>query len=327
MNDTTNNTIPTLSAQQAAWLQDSHLSCADSRLAVLKASGEGLDTYLQGQVTQDLGLLSVSRSLYCAILTPQGKAVSDFHIMQGADDERIIVAQASHAVKLVARLRQFALRMPLRIGVVSDMAVISVQGPQTNEALQQAELPVPADERLATASSSDDKVTAMRLPEAAVDGVRLILPSDRVDECMERLGDAVDVDCLEAARIIHGTPRFGVDWDEKVHPLNANLIEYGGVSFDKGCYVGQEVTSRMQWRGGIKKALYHLRLPAAPASLPFPLYLTANTAVAHVSSAACDSEGSCYGIAQLKIEDVDGGKVFRDADANPIEVVGRCSPA
>ncbi|HKJ83171.1 MAG TPA: folate-binding protein [Mariprofundaceae bacterium] len=326
MNSTTNNVIPKLSTQQAEWLQHDHISCIDSRLAVLKASGEGLDEYLQGQLTQDLGRLSASLGAYCVVLTPQGKAVSDLWIMQGTDGERILIAEESYSVNLVARLRQYALRAPLRMGVVANMTVLSVQGVETDSILRRAGLPVPSSERLSVASLPDREITAMRFPDAAGDGVRLVLPVDLADSFVEKTGHCVDIDCLEAARIVHGTPRFGVDWDQRVHPLNANLIEYDGVSFDKGCYVGQEVTSRMHWRGGIRKALYRIRLPALPESLPVSLHLAPNAPVGHVSSIACDGDGTYYGIAQLKIEDVDAGKVFHVANDDPVEVLGRCSP-
>ncbi|HKI61511.1 MAG TPA: tRNA-modifying protein YgfZ, partial [Mariprofundaceae bacterium] len=82
--------------------------------------------------------------------------------------------------------------------------------------------------------------------------------------------------------------------------LNANLIEFNGVSFEKGCYVGQEITSRMHWRGGIKKKLYRVGIEEQPDSLPCPLFTTAK--IGELKSAAIDHEGACTGIALLPVE-------------------------
>jgi len=104
-------------------------------------------------------------------------------------------------------------------------------------------------------------------------------------------------------RIIRGMPDFGAEWNESVFPLNANLIEFDGVSFEKGCYVGQEVTSRMHWRGGIKKKLYRVAIDGSPDTLPCPIKSTANIGELH--SAAINHENNCFGIAHLPIETVE----------------------
>jgi len=112
--------------------------------------------------------------------------------------------------------------------------------------------------------------------------------------------DSVSEHEVEAMRIIRGLPCFGTEWDSSIHPLNANLMEFDGVSFEKGCYVGQEVTSRMHWRGGIKKRLYRIAIDGVPEQLPCPIRSTAN--IGMLKSAAIDHEGHCCGIAWLPIE-------------------------
>ena len=123
-----------------------------------------------------------------------------------------------------------------------------------------------------------------------------------------------------------GVPSFGVDWDEKIHPLNANLIERNGVSFDKGCYVGQEVTSRMHWRGGIKKKLYRVSLmregfDGEGVVLPIPILTTVK--VGELTSVA-DSKDGLFGIALLPISVVDAATPLKLEDGTEVKVLGIC---
>lgn len=289
-------------------------------LAVLKASGEKLREYLQGQITQDIKGLDAAHALYAMALTPQGKAVADMVVAEGDDEALILLTWRSHAEELVARLRRFAIGQALRMGIVADMAVHSIQGADAPARLQAAGLPDPGEQPLAAAF--DDGVLVLAMPEAASRGYWLVADAARLDALALPPELSVDEAVIRGARIRQGHPVFGIDWDASVHPLNANLAEYGGVSFDKGCYVGQEVTSRMHWRGGIKYRLYRLRLGSAPASLPAPVLTT--VAVGSVTSAVADSDGAVYGIARLPISVADSDAPLQLEDGSPVTILGPC---
>lgn len=289
-------------------------------LAVLKASGEKIRDYLQGQITQDIKGLDADHALYAMALTPQGKAVADMLVAEGDDETLLLVTWRSHAEELVARLRRFAIGHDLRIGVVADMAVHSLQGPDAPARLQAAGLPDPGAEPLAAACG--DGVLVLAMPEAAACGYWLVADAGRLDGLALAPELAVDEAVIRGARIRQGHPVFGIDWDASVHPLNANLAEYGGVSFDKGCYVGQEVTSRMHWRGGIKYRLYRLQLTSIPASLPAPIQTTA--AIGSITSVVADSDGAVYGIARLPISVADTDAPLQLEDGSPVKILGPC---
>lgn len=295
-----NHTIAEMPAAVRAQLKSAHIASACPRIAILKASGAGLLEYLQGQITQDIRKLKARHGIYTCMLTPQGKTVADMHIIQSEADSVLMLVERSHATALVGRLRQYMLGYELRIGIVEELAVISVQGPETDTGLAHAGLPVPEQESLASACLPGTETYAMRIPEAAGQGVWLILPQCDMEDCLVRLGNTVGEEALEVARILHGQPRFGVDWDEHIYPLNANLIEQQGVSFDKGCYVGQEVTSRMHWRKAIKWRLYRVQLSSAPAAIPCPVLTSAR--VGTLTSLARNTEGELFGIAHLRIQ-------------------------
>jgi len=281
-------------------------------LSVVKASGNGILDYLQGQITQDIKLLSPNKAIYAAILTPQAKVVTDFHLLMGEENEVIFICPSSTAIALVERLRRFMLGYTLRIGVVSSWKVVSVQGEGTQAFLSDHALTMPAS-KLSTCNTQD--IGIINMPESADHGVWLIA---------EHLPFAASEDesAAEHGRIAKGIPIFGIDWDNTMFPLNANLMEREGVSFDKGCYVGQEVTSRMHWRKGIKKKLYRIQTSTAPDALPCPVL--SSSKIGHISSLTCTGSEQYTGIALLPIAIVDENKPLHLSDGSEVLVLGIC---
>jgi len=281
--------------------------------SVVKASGKEVLKYLQGQLTQDVKKLSESQALYSVILNPQAKAITELYLLQGEADEVVMICPQLQAVRLVERLRQFSLGYQLRVGVVSSWQVQSVQGEAADDFLLSNNLPVPDSSTLSVAKKNE--VFVLRMPEAANSGVWLIGSELNLEANVEE-SDLIKL------RVLKGVPTFGVDWDENIHPLNANLIERNGVSFDKGCYVGQEVTSRMQWRGGIKKKLYRVEVEAFPEILPCPIQTTVN--IGMLTSLATNERGHHLGIALLPIETVEADKSLTLEGRQRVTVLGVC---
>jgi len=284
--------------------------------SVVKASGENLLKYLQGQLTQDVSKLSEKQAIYSVILNPQGKAVSDFYLLLTKEKkdwaEVMFLCPSAFALSLVERLRMFAMGYDLRIGKVSSWQVFSVQGDGIDNFLQANNLPVPLHEKLA--SMHLDTVSVLRIAEPSQGGV-WVIGADLSLSCN------IDESEVERGRILQGTPLLGVDWDTKLHPLNANLMDRDGVSFDKGCYVGQEVTSRMHWRGGIKKKLYKVRLDDE-VSLPCPVLTTVK--VGEMTSLVQGDSGQYFGIVLLPIEVVDSGEPLTTERGYKLDIIGIC---
>jgi len=301
-----NQHLPRLSQPTVDMLIQSYVSGKRNLWAVLKASGTGIRDYLQGQITQDMTKLSTDQGIHACILTPQGKAVSELYIVEGQADELIMLTPTALAEDTVARLRRFALGTDLRMGMVDSLAICSLQGANAAEGLAEFELPEPGPQWLATSRHPSEDIVALCMPNDPR-GFWVIAPIERIDQALKASKTVVTEDEIEAMRIIQGLPRLGAEWSPALHPLNANLSEFEGVSFDKGCYVGQEVTSRMHWRGGISKKLYKVTLDSCEGidALPCPLFAsTENGAVklGELCSAAMDHEGIVHGIALLSIE-------------------------
>ncbi|MDQ6969091.1 MAG: folate-binding protein [Mariprofundus sp.] len=312
--------LATLSTATSEHLKHAHVIVKNSLWSVLKASGSDLRTYLQGQITQDINKLTNQQAIHSCILTPQGKAVSELFMIAGQHDELIILTPSSHAEATVARLRQFAIAHQLRIGIVDSLSVYAVYGSATFACLDQFSLPdfTSAETEPAWLSCSrkqDDDLYALHMhsnPQHCwlIGEAKQIEPHIS-DPNLSNQYQLLDTE-LEALRILYGLPVFGIEWNERMHPLNANLVELDGVDFNKGCYVGQEVTSRMHWRGGIKKKLYRVKLAESPTELPCAI--RSSVKIGELLSAARDDQDQYIGIALLPIETVESLEASETAE-------------
>jgi folate-binding protein YgfZ len=191
-------------------------------------------TFLQGLVTADILGLTAGESRWAALLTPQGKILFDFLVVEQGDDTLIDCARAQ-LEELKKRLAFYKLRAQVGIEPVPGMAVAA--------ALPGTEIAVPS-----AIVFADPRLSDM--------GSRALLSHDHASALN---GDARD---YRARRIVLGVPDTVEDIGSgALFPHEANLDQLGGVSFTKGCYVGQEVVSRMEHRGTARSRI----LPIAVA--------------------------------------------------------------
>ena len=209
---------------------------------VVRVSGEDATVFLQGLLTNDVGRLRPGEACYAALLTPQGKILFDMLFVRVAAEAGaayLLDCAASQAADLARRLGFYKLRAKVAIADESaDHVVIACWGGEPENAPGGIVYADPRDSRL---------------------GWRAILPRARA----EAVGEA-GVDQYEALRIGLGVPKGGVDFAYgDAFPHDANLDLINGVDFEKGCYVGQEVVSRMRHRGTARKRVARLKLAAA----------------------------------------------------------------
>mgnify|MGYP001021344562 CR=1 FL=1 len=141
---------------------------------------------------------------------------------------------------------------------LEDMGLLSLQGPQADAVLASAGLPLPADDHAHLEDAAGVRV--LRRDRSGLGGVDLLLPQGQVEGLRERLiagAAAGSAELLEALRIQAGKAAWPKDGSEKsmVHELN---LQRECVSFDKGCYLGQEVINRIERVGGVRKRLTRL---------------------------------------------------------------------
>jgi folate-binding protein YgfZ len=178
--------------------------------------GEDAAQFLQGLVTNDVaGPLPV----YAGLLTAQGKALFDFLVWPGGQGSLLLDCEADAAEELVKRLSLYRLRRKLTIAVDSALGVYW-QAELGDGGAPDPRLPALGQRWIAAASDDDQPVDAAYLAHR----LKLGVPEGRGE-----LGDVL--------------------W------LEANAAELNGVSFSKGCYIGQENTARMNWRQKVNRRL------------------------------------------------------------------------
>lgn len=225
--------------------------------AVLAISGEDARNFLQGLVTNDVLKLSPARSLYAAMLSPQGKFLYDFFLCD--DGERVLLEVAAPQAEALARkLGFYKLRSKVSIAP-TDLAVFACFGEGACAALK-----LPAAEG-ATARTGD--AIAFTDPRHAELGARIFAPATYA-QTLEAAGFAAgDAHLYDTHRLHLGIPDGTADLiADKSFPLEYGFEALHAVDFAKGCYVGQEVTARTKYRGVIRKSLY--RITSESAALP-----------------------------------------------------------
>src|SRR3954463_10912693 len=215
---------------------------------VVKVSAEDARTFLNGLVTTDVTLLQPGLGRFGALLTPQGKITADFLITEapaGHGGGFLIDAPRALAQNLADKLGFYKLRAKVAVENIStDMGVVAVWD---------GEPAVKPD-------------LAFADPRHEALGWRILAPEDLSQKVAELIGaDLVESEAYEAHRIATGVPRGGLDFMySDAFPHEANMDRLHGVDFDKGCYVGQEVVSRMQHRGTARTRTLHLLLQDVP---------------------------------------------------------------
>jgi folate-binding protein YgfZ len=229
---------------------------------VVRVAGEDAKSFLDGLVTCDLDRVAPGRPRYGGLLTPQGKILFDFIVFQAEDGGYLLDCAKANAVDLARRLGFYKLRAKVAVADLSDtFAVVAGWG----------DTPTPA---AAVVAAGD--------PRLAVLGWRAIVARDFAPPITAG-GD----EAFHAHRIALGMPEGGKDFVfGDAFPHEALMDQLHGVDFDKGCYVGQEVVSRMQHRGTARTRIVPLVYRDGPAAAPGAEVTAGERAVGTTGSAA-----------------------------------------
>ncbi|GAA3839044.1 folate-binding protein YgfZ [[Pseudomonas] carboxydohydrogena] len=217
---------------------------------VVKVGGEDARHFLNGLVTTNIDLVRPGLGRFGALLTPQGKIIADFLVTEipaGHGGGFLLDCPKSLAQPLTARLSIYKLRAKVAIENLSDaFGVLAVWDgtPQMTPDLAFAD---PRDESL---------------------GWRVLVPAELANKAAAAIGaEMVDESDYDAHRIRCGAPRGGIDFSyNDAFPHDTNMDRLHGVDFDKGCYIGQEVVSRMQHRGTARTRIVRIGLGDAIAA-------------------------------------------------------------
>ena len=221
---------------------------------VVCVAGEDAERFLQGVITNEMGLLATQPAIHTGMLTPQGKILFDFFVVKTPEGFRLETAR-DNASGLVDRLARYKLRSKVEIEDVSaDYAVAAAWGgPYEPHGRGKQPLVFP-----------DPRLPAMGYRELLTIGSDWALAG--------RDADSASQDDYHAHRIALGVPEGGKDYPlGDAFPHEALFDQLNGVSFKKGCFVGQEVVARMEFRNMARKRIVPIvgdePLPASGAAI------------------------------------------------------------
>lgn len=221
---------------------------------VLEIAGADRVTFLQGLVSNDVRKVGPRRAIYAALLTPQGKYLHDFFLVEQSE-AILLEGERTRLPDLLRRLSMFKLRAKVTLADVSDRFSIAVAfGNDVGSRLGLASDP-------GAAARFGDGIAYLD-PRLAELGARLILATESASGALDAAGfsraEPVDYDRLRLSLgVADGSRDLAI---EKSILLEAGFDELNGVDWDKGCYMGQELTARTKYRALIKKRLVPVRV-------------------------------------------------------------------
>jgi folate-binding protein YgfZ len=274
--------------------EDSAIGAIAPRQQVAVA-GPDRATYLQGLLTNDIPALSAGTGCYAAWLTPQGRMLTDMHVLESGGLILLDVpAETADATR--ERLEQFIFTENVQVELLAGkLTGVWVHGPQAPAVVGRVLSDPPMvtalrDYQHASSQFAGQSVSVARIDQLGVPGFCVYLEPSRERDLIAALIQAgaheVSHDAIEAARIEAGYPVFGIDMTDDTIPLEAG-IEDRALSMSKGCYVGQEVIIRVLHRGHgrVARKLVTLRIDGAVPQRGARLF-AADRDVGFVTSAA-----------------------------------------
>jgi folate-binding protein YgfZ len=247
-----------------------------SSRAVISVTGDDWRSFLQGLLTQDVESLAPGELRFAALLTPQGRLIHDLFLLgrpkDEGDDGCWIDVQADQRADLLRRLTTYRLRAKATLAEV-DAEVFA---------------------RWDAAAAGEGWAIDPRLPALGLRGYGVTV------------ADAEDEDAYEAHRLALGVPG-PADWaGETTYPIEANFDLLNGIDFKKGCFVGQETTSRMKRRGQIRSRMLPITFDGDPP--PFGAEVLAGT----LRAGEVLSSGEERAIALVRLDRIDGANLTID---------------
>lgn len=235
----------------------SHYVVLEDR-AVIGVEGPEARPFLQGLVSNDIERISGEQTGYGALLTPQGKFLFEFLISE-RDSALLLETERARVPDLLRRLTMYRLRAKVELTDHRDgFVVAALLGEHVGPSLG-----LPATPGACRATGDGLVMLDPRLGEL---GGRALLPPTAIEATLRDLGfSPAERDLYERRRLELGVPDGSRDLTlERATLLESGFEELNGVDFKKGCFVGQELTARMKYRGLVRKRLMPVTFEGPP---------------------------------------------------------------
>lgn len=281
----------------------------------MKMTGRDVFVFLQGLITNDVRRLESSNSsdaLYSMILNVQGRVLYDVILYKLESNEPTVLLECDSGVtsELISSLEKYKLRKKLKLSDVGDELQVSAVFSKTPLNSSSSELPPLrfSDKKLVSILTLDPRLKTF--------AYRLVAPNNVA------VADIVE-NCERVTGVYH-LNRYKVGLSEGIWdlppghclPLESNLTFLNGVAFDKGCYIGQELTARTHYTGVIRKRLMPLILKSETEVKTDASNASVENSAGKVCGKVRNVMGK-YGLALLRLEEVVGKQqqlIIKDGD-------------
>lgn len=254
-------------------------------LSLVKITGSDANRYLQAQTTNDVNILATGYGQPSSFVDRKARPVATFQLYRTADAFAII-CDTTELKPLLQHLDKFLFADKVEIETVSDSRFLTIQGPRSRSLLKACldELPTTDffDKDAGSGSIESKPVSTFRLSLTGEEGFLLLVPEHHVPSVEKKLREnagklgmvELDRETLEIARIEAGLVKMNVDFDGE-SLLAETTLDLSHVSYNKGCFQGQEVLARIRTYGAPTRALVGLTITAEDGSqldeIRFPL--------------------------------------------------------
>jgi folate-binding protein YgfZ len=262
-------------ADELAWLEDSVGVLALDDRAIISVGGDDARDWLQGQITNQLEQVEPGSSVYGFVLTSKGRVMADVYVLV-QEGELWLDVPATEVAALLERFDRYIIMEDVDLEHQNGLHLITAQGPRSNELRADG---WPAD-RLGRGGRQ------WLVKDAELEAERTSL----VARARELGGGAIGSEAWARAHVLRGRPRFGVDFGAWTYPQESGLNPVA-VSFNKGCYIGQETVVMLENRGKPPKVLWRWAIEGSVAPSAKTSITLNNVVVGEVTSAAVGQDG------------------------------------
>jgi len=294
-----------------------------SPLGAVAISGPDSQKFLQGQLTCDLVALPDNHSTLGSHCNPKGRMISAFSALKLSHDEFIFRLPRDLATVAREALAKYAVFFKTALtDLGEEFRWLGLQGKDAGErAAQLLGLESLAAGELRPFDLNGERAIAQALNDRQV---AILVPNGQAKFLWQQLdaeADAASYDRWQQLQIAAGIPQLHAATSEMFIPQMANLHLLGGVSFKKGCYTGQEIVARMQFRGSAKKRMYRARCTSGEFPAPgLEIYGEGEQSIGNLVEACRGGKGIEL-LAVLTIARVAAGEELRLADGRALEIL------
>ncbi|TMH27842.1 MAG: folate-binding protein YgfZ [Betaproteobacteria bacterium] len=278
---------------------------------VIRANGADAATFLHSQLTNDFTGMGLSEAKLAGYCSAKGRMLASFVAWKSAHDEVLLACHASVLPATLKRLTMFVLRSKCKLSDASaELKLFGVAGPSARS--------VCGDARVWRKHETDG-ASAIRLPDAA--GLPRAL---WVAPAGAPALPAITLDAWQWLEVQSGVPVIEAATAEQFVPQMLNFELVGGVNFQKGCYPGQEVVARSQYRGTVKRRmfLFDVDAPAAAGQEVFHSADPGQPAGMVVNAAARPDGSGRSALVEIKLAALESGSVHLCAVDGPVMTRG-----